>query len=314
MTHTFTRAKSTLSAINRALYALSDRSGLPSIEFIFSADDYTHGPQPIWTYSKRKEDTWAWLMPDFGYWSWPEVDAGSYSHVRQRIASIDNGDGRDNATSHNPSGQNNGLKFKDKRKQLLWRGNIATAPDLRQKLLSVTSNKPWSSTASVEWGEKHDNNIPNNFMSLEDHCNYMLLAHVEGRSYSGRGKYLQNCRSVLITHELEWREIHHAALVSSGPDANYVLVKRDFSDLEANVLRLLSDGEYAEVIAENSVRAFRDRYLTPAAEACYWRELIWAYGSLCDFEPVLYSNESSERGRRVRGVDFESFILNGELP
>jgi hypothetical protein len=113
---------------------------------------------------------------------------------------------------------------------------------------------------------------------------------------------------VLVSHKLEWLEAHHGAFISSGPDANFVEVERDFSDLDKKMAFLIDNPETAERIAENSVRTFRDRYLTPAAESCYWRHLIRKYAASCDFEPVLY--KTTRTGKRVdRGVHFESWIL-----
>ncbi|KAI1978859.1 hypothetical protein LOZ53_002808 [Ophidiomyces ophidiicola] len=303
MKYTFTRAKATLSSLNRALAAISGREQMPNIEFIFSSEDFTHGPSPIWTYSKREKETSAWLMPDFGYWSWPEVKIGSYREIRRRVAAIDNGifvDGK-----HIP-----GMRFQDKHPVLFWRGNIATAPKLRQSLLDVTHNQSWASVLPINWNDSES--IQRDFVPIEDHCRYMFLSHVEGRSYSGRGKYLQNCNSVFVTHELEWREVHHSALVASGEEANYVAVKRDFSDLAEKIKHLINHPDISERIARNSVEVFRDRYLTPAAEACYWRELVLAYGKISDFEATLYYlNPNGEKVRR--GVPFESWILDGKL-
>ncbi|KAK2804030.1 hypothetical protein FQN51_002560 [Onygenales sp. PD_10] len=303
MKYTFTRAKASLNALNRALSAIPNREEIPNVEFIFTSEDYHDEPDPVWVYSKRETDTWAWLMPDFGYWSWPEIKAGQYRNVRKRIAAVDEG-------SVINGKETPGLKFQDKQKQLLWRGNIATMPELRGKLLEVTQGKPWSSVRPLEWG--NEESIRNDYVALEDHCRYMFLAHVEGRSYSGRGKYIQNCRSVFIAHQLTWREAHHAALVATGPDANYVKVQRDFSDLEKKINYLLDNPDVAEKIAENSIKTFRDLYLTPAAEACYWRELVHAYASMCDFEPVLY--QDSMDNNNIRGFPFESFVLNWNLP
>ncbi|KAL5363042.1 hypothetical protein BJX96DRAFT_155061 [Aspergillus floccosus] len=36
---------------------------------------------------------------------------------------------------------------------------------------------------------------------------------------------------------------------------------------------LLLDPEKAQRIADNSVKTFREHYLTPAAKVCYWRAL-----------------------------------------
>ncbi|KKA20139.1 DUF821 domain protein [Rasamsonia emersonii CBS 393.64] len=292
MPYTFTRAKATLHSLHRALIAVPNRHELPSVEFIFSTEDFVVDTDkgPIWAYSKRDEDDAVWLMPDFGFWSWPEVKVGPYRDIRRRIAAVDDG-----------------LAFRDKKKQLLWRGSLATAPELRGNLLANTRGKPWASIRVLDWSQSDDND-KSNVLPMEEHCRYMFLAHTEGRSFSGRGKYLQNCRSVVIAHQLVWREAHHAALVSSGPDANYVEVARDFSDLEEKIEYLLDHPFEAERIANNSVATFRDRYLTPAAEACYWRYLIRQYASVCAFEPSLYETDFWGR-QTMRAVPYESWLL-----
>jgi hypothetical protein len=142
---------------------------------------------------------------------------------------------------------------------------------------------------------------------MEEYCRYMFLAHAEGRSFSGRGKYLLNCNSVVISHELTWLEAHHGALIAEGPEANHVRVSRDWSDLEKKVEHLIDNPHVAERVANNAVRTFRDRYLTPAAESCYWRYLVREYGRASGFEPVL---EETKKGKRVkRGVLFDTWIL-----
>ena len=301
VTVTFTRGKATLNALNRALAAYPDRSNLPDIEFVLTTEDCSRGESPVWTYSKRDDEDGVWLMPDFAYWSWPEVNIGPYKEIRQRIVAVD--DGGVTAKGKKASG----LKFKDKKKQLFWRGSIATNEELRGKLIQASSGKSWSSVRGIDWGNPDD--VRENLLPMEDHCRYMFLAHLEGRSFSGRGKYLLNCRSVFVSHRLTWREAHHAVMVSSGPDANFVEVDRDFADLDRKMRFLLDNPGTAEKIANNAVRTLRDRYLTPAAESCYWRHLIRQYASACDFEPQLFEF-SRKSGEKTRGVPFESWILN----
>jgi hypothetical protein len=300
MMYTATRAKSTLHSLHRALVASPDRESLPSIEFHFSADDFVWDDLklaggPVWAYTKRDtadiehgdvDDSNIWLMPDFGYWAWPEVDIAPYQETRRRIAAVD--------VEYD--------SFQAKKKQLLWRGSLNTAAELRNGLIDATKNKYWASVRAVDWGDSKS--VAENVIPIEDHCRYMFLAHTEGRSFSGRGKYLLNCHSVFITHPLVWHEAHHAALVSSGPDANYVQVERDFSDLESKVEYLLDNPHIAERIANNSAATFRDRYLTPAAEACYWRYLIRKYAEVSDFEPKLYDDR-----KKMRAQPFEQWVL-----
>lgn len=261
----------------------------------------SRGESPIWTYSKRDDEDGVWLMPDFGYWSWPEVNVGPYKDIRQRIAAVDDG-GTTVKGKTVP-----GLRFKDKKKQLFWRGNVITNDALRSKLLEASDRKSWSNVHGINWDNPKD--VETNLIPMEDHCRYMFLAHLEGRSFSGRGKYLLNCRSVVISHALIWREAHHAALESTGPDANYVEVDREFTDLDRKMRYLLDNPEVAERIANNAVRTLRDRYLTPAAESCYWRELIRQYASVCAFEPEVWEKKGDGK-MGMRGEPFESWVLN----
>jgi hypothetical protein len=133
---------------------------------------------------------------------------------------------------------------------------------------------------------------------------------IVGYSYSGRGKYLHNCHSVYIAHKRQWIEPHHALLISSGPQQNFVEVERDFSDLDLKMQELLSNENEARRIADNGVSVFRDRHLTPAAQACYWRELIRGWASV-SFEPEGWESVVAENGaavRRLRGIPFESYV------
>jgi Glycosyl transferase family 90 len=235
-------------------------------------------------------------MPDFGYWSWPEVKVGTYRELRQRIAAIDEGLGLDGV-------QTKGMDFYAKTKKLFWRGGVQNSPQLRGDFVAASFNKTWADVEALKWD---DEGFSSNLIPMEDHCKYMFVGHTEGQSWSGRGKYLQNCRSVFVAHKLEWREVHHAALQSSGPEQNFVEVKRDFSDLEEKMKYLVAHPKEAKAIADNAVKIFRDRYITPAAEACYWRRLIRGYASVNSFKPQLYE-EGNEKV--MRGVPFESYVL-----
>ncbi|KAJ5703152.1 hypothetical protein N7488_010700 [Penicillium malachiteum] len=300
---TATRARSTLNSLHRALKAYPNRSHLPSIEFVFTTEDFAEdpsGPGPIWAYSKRDGDNSVWLMPDFGYWAWPEVQIGPYQEVRRRIAAIDDGEILPDGTV------SPGLAFQDKKKQLVWRGSLATNPGVRSKLLKSAAGSSWASVRVIDWDDEND--LRFNLLPIEDHCQYMFVAHTEGRSFSGRGKYLLNCRSVMISHPLEWREAHHGALVSSGVEANYIEVKKDFSDLSSKIDFLIDNPRVAEQVANNAVRTFRDRYLTPAAESCYWRHLVRQYAAVSDFEPVLFSTDRDGK-KSARGVPYETWLL-----
>jgi protein glucosyltransferase len=87
----------------------------------------------------------------------------------------------------------------------------------------------------------------------------------EGTSYSGRLKYLQLCRSALITHPLEWQEFHTHLLRVAGPNTNYIQASENFGNLEGAMDYYRIHDDEAEGIANNSYETFARRYLTPAA-------------------------------------------------
>jgi hypothetical protein len=108
-------------------------------------------------------------------------------------------------------------------------------------------------------------------------------------------------------HKRTWIEPHHALLVAEGREQNFVEVNEDFSDLEEKVTELLAHPGRAEQIALNGVKTFRDRYLTPASQTCYWRELIRGWASV-SFEPDPWDVNEEDKTRTIRGVPYETFV------
>lgn len=286
------RGLAILHSIDRAISSSSET--IPDIEFSFSVSDIadtTHSDHTIWALSRLAIDAKTWLMPDFGFWSWPLQLVGGYEEIRAEI-------------------HENEVPWDDKIAKVLWRG-AAKTNKVRSDLLKVTRNKDWADVHDMHWKNRTDVGNGEKVIPIVDHCNYQYLIHTEGRSYSGRGKYLLNCRSVSFIHKREWIEPHHAALISSGPEQNFVEVERDFSDLEAKVKELINDPERAITIANNSAATFRDRFLTPAAQACYWRQLFKSWAEV-SFTPEGW--EIVDGKRKVRGVPFESFVIQMLTP
>lgn len=109
---------------------------------------------------------------------------------------------------------------------------------------------------------------------------------------------------------MQWIQHYHYLFRSEGTHQNFVEVERDFSDLSNTMDDLLAHPEKAKRIADNSVRTFRERYLTRAAEACYWRALVKAWHEV-SFEPLLYNGvEVGKVHKRTqkRGVRYETFM------
>jgi hypothetical protein len=137
---------------------------------------------------------------------------------------------------------------------------------------------------------------------------HSLTDNSPGRSYSASLKYRQACRSVVVAHKLQYIQHHHYLLSSHGPTQNYVEVERDFSDLPDKMAPLLADPAEAQRIADNSVATFRERYLTPAAEACYWRSLWEGYAEVSE-PPALWAGKGESK--KKRGLRYETFALLG---
>ncbi|EAW14845.1 uncharacterized protein ACLA_002560 [Aspergillus clavatus NRRL 1] len=285
-----------LSSIHRALVADPHRASRVDFEFVFSVEDkvedVTSADHPVWTLARTATEEAVWLMPDFGFWAWdnPDNAIGPYDQVVGYIRQAD-------------------VPWEEKKRQLVWRGKPSFAPKLRRALMEAARGKPWGDVRQVNWQQDTSNAI-----KMEDHCKYMFIAHVEvlnpmrcvvGRSYSASLKYRQACTSVIVAHKLQYIQHHHYLLVADGPSQNFVEVERDFSDLAAKIEPLLQETDVAQRIANNSVKTFRERYLTKAAEACYWRRLFDGYRSVWN-STMTQGSDAIPIDRALR---YESFVL-----
>jgi len=209
--------------------------------------------------------------------------------------------------------------FLDKVPKVIWRGSqdVGQGHDAREGLVHFTKNQRWSDVQTMKWSNKSD--IDANFLNVEDHCGYTYTAYTEGNTPSSRLNYLLNCHSVPLIHELEWTEHYSHLLLPGGNEQNYASLKRDCSDLPRKMKNLAESANLPRVqaIADNARQMFRERYLTPAAEACYWRALIRDWASVQGFEPEILEKRAIEddwwggkRSKRTfRGAPFESYVI-----
>jgi len=286
----YSRDIATLHSIHRAI--VSSPEPLPNIEFAFNSDDRVDSVA-LWGYARRQKDTSIWLIPDFSYWSWPETKVGTMREVQMKAEELE---------------ESGTWSWKDKVPKLLWRGVVKDL-EVRKQLLEVTHRQSWADVKAIDW--KDQKSMKKDLMSMSDHCQYKYLAHAEGDTYSGRLKYLQSCKSVIIAHQMDWIQHHHPLMRSTGPDQNYVEVRRDFGDLPDRIEWLQEHDDEAERIATNNVNIFRKRFLTPAAEVCYWRRLIHRWGEV-SFEPSFFKEVDGNK-KVWRGVPVESFLLEKRL-
>lgn len=121
---------------------------------------------------------------------------------------------------------------------------------------------------------------------MEDHCRHRYLASVEGWAAceasknppsqghlltlslflrvidSGRLKYLLLCRSVVVSHRMEWTQSFHGALdgKEGSPEQNLVILpEKNWDALPKTMDALISDQARAQFIADNAVRTLRGR-------------------------------------------------------
>jgi len=292
------RADAVLQQINRALIGASAAGEtLPTIEFSVIVEDRPNLPTAandthvVWSFARRFADPShdrAWVTPDFNFWAWLGV-AGDFAEYRDRAAQRD-------------------AFIADKIPQAVWRGVVWTNPDVRGPLLKASRKKSWADVEEINWEDG------TNMMPTEDFCRYAFVVHTEGRSWSGRMKYLLQCDSLPIVHEREWTSHYYHLLQSKGPQQNFIPVKRDFSNLGKKVKHYMSHPEQAQRVSDNARAAFRNRYLTPAAQACYWRRLIKSWSEV-SFRPEIYEDVEvnvsgkNETETQLRGISFEAFIL-----
>lgn len=269
----------------------SDNTG---IELVLSEADKDASPSDaVWVLSKRlaePKEKGTWLLPDFGFAGWPEAGIASFDEFLH-LAQL----------------QDQLVPWEHKADKVLWRG-LANGYPPRMDLLSKTDPKKvqgaegWADVKQTSFHDFGAEFFP--LIPMHEHCRHKFLIQTEGNSYSGRGRYLWSCKSVTISHPLEWTQHFHPALISDplSRQQNFVELPGPlFDKLGETTMRLqqtagipstqdLTSEEGKGVaalglnppqrIAENAVEALRNRYLTPAATACYMRAALKAYASV----------------------------------
>ncbi|KAI9657948.1 MAG: hypothetical protein M1821_002605 [Bathelium mastoideum] len=270
-----TRYLAGLSMIYRSIVAIPDPRVLPNVEFTLDRMDHPN-PEP----HRPGRTAWGWCRhkTDNDTWVMPDFNGWSSS-------------GWDAVGGYRAFREKSKpflTPFKDKLKRALWRGQLDVGQKIstiRKKLLEVTEGKPWSDCGELQWGSR------SGVVPMEEHWPDQVRFDILATADFG---------SLTSAHGVNQFE------------QNYVAAQNDWSDLENIMDYYLEHQDEAERIAEESKRFFRDRYLTPAAEACYIRRMIYEYAKVQNFEPQLYRNDTNEDGTvttRVRGVSWERFAF-----
>ncbi|EPQ26707.1 uncharacterized protein PFL1_05686 [Pseudozyma flocculosa PF-1] len=290
----FTRLQAALALLYQSV--ITSREKLPDVEFCISLNDW--GSQGKFSLDRAPYLHDVWLMPDYGWYAWPE-HVGSYAEYREKTLQVE----RDNP-------------WEKKISKLFWRGSMGVGTADREAMLGAAEGHEWNDAKAMTWGK--GGNIP-----MEDHCKWKFHGFPEGVTYSGRLRYLQNCKVVIVTHEPRWIQ-HWTHLYNpdpNSPDQNIVFVPKYDGDqpgilthnekgeasydktwmrLPETMDDLLRNDDKARRIAENQWTFFRERYISPASAACYWRKLIKGYATTQLFTPVYHGNETSYEGFQLQ--------------
>ena len=258
----------------------------------------------------------AFLMPHFAFWAWPLPFVGSLYKIADAIDAIE---------QSLPFSQKNGHPVWRGTRNY----NSVYNPQLRDKLLEKTSEAPWADVRELQWSNtgvgSEEKKLAINSLKIEDFCRYKYLLYTEGITYSGRFHFLQMCKSVILTPPIVWMQ-HTTHLVrplfssdlnlsdgkySTGKtwqpsegenrawpkhyqpeEANIVFVSPDWSDLENTIKWLEAHAGIAEKIANRQRELWVNRgYLSPAAETCYWRELIRGWSRVVQIEDEAWEEQ-----------------------
>jgi hypothetical protein len=104
-----------------------------------------------------------WVMPDFGYWSWPLDLVGEYQQIRSDMQSSE-------------------VDWEKKVPKVLWRGAVKTNKEVRGALMRVTRGKSWADVNEVTWKSRVDVTAGSAALPITDHCKYQFLIHTEGKT------------------------------------------------------------------------------------------------------------------------------------
>ncbi|KAL1613803.1 hypothetical protein SLS54_010264 [Diplodia seriata] len=292
-----------LANLYRAIAAVPDPRTIPNVEFILDLEDTPALDAPddriVWGWNRPRDHLKTWVAPDFDGWAFPNPDLGSYVSFRERLHHTEQ-------------------PFDSKIPKAVWRGSPNNA--VREALLSVVeasekastpNTTPSSSSSSADESWADVRKMSEHRMHMAEFCKYQFPIHTEGVAWSGRLRYLQNCESASIVHQpLQHHAHYYDLLVAEGPEQNYIAVRNDWADLEEKVAFYRQNPAAARRVARNSARTFRDRYLTPAAEACYWRRMIRTWAEVQAWKPERYVDVMQADGsvwKKQRGVDWEVF-------
>jgi hypothetical protein len=172
-------------------------------------------------------------IPDFLFWSWPEVGIADYEQTADAMLAA--GD----RAADDP--------------RLFWIGNPATHPT-REQFLQLASHDSRIHGVGIGWVKIGQSSGPmktvdDRYVSLPNHCRYRYLLDLQGRGYSARVKLLLFSGRPLFLQARSWQEFFYADL---QPWTHFIPVREDLSDLTAQLDWAEAHPQQTRAIAERA--------------------------------------------------------------
>ncbi|KAK7977275.1 hypothetical protein PG996_003345 [Apiospora saccharicola] len=271
-------AAATLQSIQQSIINDPQRD-IPNIEFVLDVrGQVSDVTKPVWVLDRREQDDKGWLTPFVG--SLETSDPSSSRHETKR-------DKNQGTFTFKPLGQ------------------IATEIDGQELKSRRAEMKETSNT--YDWGSFLLMSVPRPDISAPGVCRHKVLVHPGSQTTFNRLDSLL-CASVNVMQSPKWIHIYHGLMYSKPMDEsrrslpefqNVMLVEDTGPYSKGGTPDLLRNTEVAKSVASNAVETFRHRYLTEAATACYWRELIHTYSEV-SYSPKVYGEGDLRRGEPLK--------------
>ena len=278
-----TRSKNVKSLFQ---YVVDTFNDIPNMEFLIHVGDsvdmkrnITHPSKcPVFGFAKNYKNIGSStdtdgivLIPCFSFWSWSEAGITRWN---KKMMSIKRAGDR--------------KTFAKKQSKLFWRG---ARTGRRTEFISITHKHQQIMDGSfMDWQgvgllrlTRHKQ-----YRTLEQHCDYKYLLHLEGNTFSGTLKYLLLCGSPVIFAKIDGRE-----------EFWYHLLKHQENIITLELINEALLLNLTNYLLENSAEALRIglngrntvlQYLNEQAIICYMKNVLFAYNKLVDYQVVKHEN------------------------
>jgi hypothetical protein len=210
-------------------------------------------------YSRRRTQSNVIAIPDFIFWSWPEVGVSDYKDIVSQMLEAS--------------------KVPPPIDKLFWVGNTRMHPT-RKQLLDMAAGRTDMLIEDTVWVPKQRveefasdsvmSTKNQNYYSLPEHCRFKYLIDMQGAGYSARLKILLFSGRPLFIQSRPWEEYFFDRLV---PFEHYVPVAENLEDLDEKLEWARGHPVEASRIA-SAAQEFAKNNLTREAAIAYLRNIL----------------------------------------